>query len=242
VIRLARAARIEARFEPGPWPWAEREREAIAAHWARRLGRRPAMFDGPVLLARDYALEGEIARVSLFQARYSQFITFRDLDPPDAGALNVFAAAAPRGRDGAYLLGLMAEHTANAGQLYFPCGTPDLSDLRPDGSVDLAGSALRELAEETGLEEDRAIAPAPWTVARDGSILAFLRSAALAEDAEAARARALRHLAADDHPELADLVIIRDATDIDPRVPAYARAFLEDALGLPSPVREGDRG
>ena len=230
---VARLSRIEGRLEPWTWPWAERERAVIAAHWARRLGECPAMFDGPVLLARDFSIEGEVGRLALFEARFSQFLTFRDLDPPDAGALNVFAAAAPRGRDGGYLLGLMAGHTANAGRVYFPCGTPDRSDARPDGTVDLEGSALRELAEETGLAPGQGLAPepaGPWLALRDGGLLGFLRTVPLAGDAASARARARAHLAADPAPELADIVVASSPDDLDPRMPRYVQDFLADAF------------
>ena len=235
---LARLSRLEARLEPRAWPWAERERDAIADHWARRRAERPAMFDGTVLLAGDFSMADGVGRLALFEARFSQLLAFRDLDPPDAGAFNVFAAAAPRGRDGAYLLGLMAGHTANAGQLYFPCGTPDRSDVRPDGKVDLAGSALRELAEETGLAEARGSDAGPWIALRDGGLLGFLRAVELDLDAEAARARALAHLAAEAEPELADVVVVRSPADFDPRMPRYVRDFLTDAFA-PPPLPHG---
>ena len=55
--------------------------------------------------------------------------------------------------DGAYILGVMGEHTANPGQIYFPGGTPDPDDIAGD-TVDLDGRVLREVAEETGFDID----------------------------------------------------------------------------------------
>ena len=60
---------------------------------------------------------------------------------------------AVRASDGAFLLGVMDAHTANAGKIYFPAGIADRSDVVGE-TVDLAGNVMREVAEETGLTAD----------------------------------------------------------------------------------------
>ena len=140
---------------------------------------------------------------------------------------NCFAAGALRAADGAFVLGRMAKHTANAGKIYFPAGTPDPGDVRTGGAVDLSGSVLRELTEETGLLADD-VAPGPrWHAVLAGARIGLMRPLRLREDAESLAARIRAFIAGEKQPELEDVVIVRNPADLVPEIPDFVRAYLE---------------
>ncbi len=110
--------------------------------------------------------------------------------------------AALVGEDGAFLLGEMAAHTANAGAIYFPAGTPDLEDVFA-GRVDLLASAKRELLEETGIAPTRSPAAPTWTLVYAPPRIACMKIMRLSAPAAAIKARVDAFLADDPDAELA---------------------------------------
>lgn len=225
---------MTARFVTYDWAFPRENAAAIAAHWQTRIARAPGMFDGTVLLCCDHAVADRAARLDLFATRYATFTYYRDTRHADARIAdariaNAFAAIVPWTSDGAVLLGEMGARTANAGQLYFPCGTPDPDDIQ-GARVDLAGSAARELAEETGLAlPDEA--ETDWVLLEGEGQLAFLRPVRFPETAARLVARIADHLGAEAEPELAGMHVVRGRDDIDAaRMPGFVRAYLADAF------------
>ncbi|HEX2553841.1 MAG TPA: NUDIX hydrolase [Microvirga sp.] len=230
-VAISRVARLDAVCAPFDWTWARENRGAIAANWAQRSADKPQMFNGRVLLVSRYEEAGETVRPTYFATDFADFLGWRDLGYPDDTIANGFAMAALQGSDGAYVCGVMGGGTANAGRVYFPSGTPDLSDLRPDGTVDLAGSVTRELAEETGLVPDPAAVADHWIVVRQWPAIAFLRPVVFAEPAEALAQRIRDAVAAQGEPELAGARVIRGPADIDEAaMPMFLRTFFRWAF------------
>jgi 8-oxo-dGTP pyrophosphatase MutT (NUDIX family) len=225
---------VEAKLAPFDWPWARANADRIAAHWEARRAAVPALFNGPVLLSSRQAVAQGVLRADYFRTEYRTFLAFKEFGFPDPAVRNGFAMAALRGADGAFVLGVMGGQTANAGRVYFPAGTPDPEDLRPDGTVDLAGSVLRELDEETGLSAaDYAVEPG-FTLVLQPGMTALMRPVRLHEAAEAAAARIRATLATQAEPELADVRVVRDPRDLDPdRMAPFVRAYLADAFATP---------
>ena len=193
------------------------------------------LFNGRVLLLGRRVIEtrpdGALRlRGAFFETDYADFLAWDEFGDPSEAIDNCFAMAALRGADGAFLLGEMAHHTINAGQIYFPAGTPDPSDVFDD-KVDLEASARRELLEETGISADEASVAAGWTVVFTPQRIACMKLMTLAVPAAMLKARIDAHLARDPHAEFSRMHIIRGPRDIDEtRVPIFVAAYLRNAF------------
>jgi 8-oxo-dGTP pyrophosphatase MutT (NUDIX family) len=213
-----------------PWPFLETHADDIARHWATQSAANPALFNGRVLVAREVDVAAGMVRGGYVEAPFAALLYWRYLGFPPAGAFNCFGAAVVMSRDGAVLLGVMAPHTANAGRLYFPCGTPDRDDIA-GAAVDLEGSILRELAEETGLGADVVRPTGRRWLVRDDPVVCCARLVEVDLDAAGLARRVRAHLAAETHPELSDIVMAHRLADLDGApVMAFSRALLERLL------------
>jgi 8-oxo-dGTP pyrophosphatase MutT (NUDIX family) len=225
--RIVPIARLDVSFAPYAWPFAEARGGDIAAHFKARRQATPQLWNGRILLMRDFAITDGALHGRYFETNFADFLAWRDWNFPDLAVVNCFAMGALRASDGAFLMGVMSASTANAGRIYFAAGTPDRNDLRGD-TVDLLGNVLREIGEETGLTAaDLAVQPG-WHAVVDGPRVAVMKPVAMPLPAAEARARMLRHLASEKEPELSDIRIVRSAADLDPAMPRFITAYLTE--------------
>lgn len=234
-LRIVEVAELDFALEPSRWSFAEVYRREIAAHWIEVRQMKPALYNGRILLLARRELSARpdgALRLSgaYFETDFADFIAWHDFGFPGEPAENCFAMAALRSADGAFLLGEMAQHTANAGKIYFPAGTPDLDDVF-DGRVDLDASARRELMEETGVRAEELEIRRGWTVVFSTQRVACMKDMTLAMGAEEAKARIDAFLALDPNAELERMHIVRRPDDIDrTRTPDHVLAYIEAAL------------
>ncbi|MGR7994794.1 NUDIX hydrolase [Xanthobacter sp. ZOL 2024] len=215
-------------LEPGGWPEAEAFRSEIDAHFAQRRAVNPHLWNGAVLLLRDYEMDDGHLRGRFRQTDFATFLWWRDRGwPQDMQALNAFSLAAIEGADGAFLMGVMGPHTASAGCVYFPGGTPDLSNVTPAGQVDLEASAWQELREETGLGAADVAQDLGFVAVFDGPRLALMRRLVLRRPAAAAAAQVRDFLAREALPELTDMMLVRGPGDFTPQMAPFALAYMQ---------------
>ncbi len=217
--------RFDLRLVPRPWPFADANRSAIDARFAAKQKSNPALWNGRVLLAHEYEVTHGVCRGALLETDFASFNAWRDWGRPPAGIVNCFAVPVLRASDGAFMLGVMGTHTANAGQVYFPCGTPEPGDVM-DGHVDLEHNARHELKDETGLNFEDMESEQGWISLRLESWAMAAKVLNARQPADVLRAQILQHLAREAQAELADIRIVRGPADLDPAMPPFVSAFL----------------
>jgi 8-oxo-dGTP pyrophosphatase MutT (NUDIX family) len=223
--RIEAVDALDFRMTSGVWDFSQARADEIAAHWRRRHAEQPKLFNGRVLVLARHALEGRTLRGEFIETDFADFLAWREFGLPASNACNGFSMAALRGADGGFLLGEMSPHTASAGAIYFPAGTPDLQDVF-GGVVDLEASARRELTEETGLDPTEADVAPGWTIVRAPGRVACMKPMRLRVPAEEARARIEAQLASEARPEFCRIHVVRSEADFRPRMPEFVRAFM----------------
>ena len=232
-IDIMPVADIDIVVETHDWAYARDNAADMDAHWDAMCAQRSGLFDGQVLLLHRFELQAGRFSGACFETRFSRFNAWRRFGFPDLSVSNVFSMAALRAGDGAFLLGEMGPHTANAGECYFPAGTPDLSDIS-GGRLDLAGSVLRELAEETGLSAADVTVMPGWMLARTDGQIAFMREVRIAGDAARAAQRIEATLAGQAVPELVRIHVVRKPEDAERlHMPPFMLPFLRYAFSQP---------
>src|SRR3954452_11333051 len=173
-IPLIRLTRLDLRFEPAPWPFAIERRAEIDGYFGELRAAKTQMWNGRALLLRRGEIGEGVLCGAYSEVDFASFIAWRDWGFPDTSVRNCFPMAALRSSDGAFLLGVMGAHTANAGHIYFAAGTPDPNDVVGD-AVDLERSVMRELAEETGTGAADVSPEAGWTALTYGQRISLMK-------------------------------------------------------------------
>jgi 8-oxo-dGTP pyrophosphatase MutT (NUDIX family) len=226
---IHRATTLDLKVRSTLWPFAQARRTEIDAYFASEQRKKPTIWNGRVLLGRNPVFTENRLTADYFETDFASFLAWRDWGFPDTGVFNGFGMGALHCSDGAFVLGEMAAHTANAGRIYFPSGTPDLDDIR-DGTVDIAGSVAREVLEETGLTEADYAAGAHWDCVVSGAAIAMIRLLRVDTPGEALRARIDSNLARQQQPELCAIHLVRELRDLTPAMPRFVTAFIEAQL------------
>jgi 8-oxo-dGTP pyrophosphatase MutT (NUDIX family) len=226
---IHRVTALDLPVRPFAWPFAQARRAEIEVHFAERQRERPKLWNGRVLIGRNPEFSESRFSADYFEVDFASFLAWRDWGFPDRGVFNGFGMGALRSSDGAFVLGEMAQHTANAGRIYFPSGTPDPDDVR-DGAVDVAGSVVREIFEETGLARQDYTAEPHWDCVVVGAAIAMIRLLNVDMGGEALRARINANLARQHHPELSAVHLVRSRADFTAAMPRFVTAFLEARL------------
>jgi 8-oxo-dGTP pyrophosphatase MutT (NUDIX family) len=225
-IAIHRVTQLDLKYGAWTWPFAVERRADIAAHFELKQAEKPKLWNGRILLGRNPVFTGDRFSADYFEADFASFLAWRDWGFADKSVFNGFGMGALRCSDGAFVLGEMAAHTANAGRIYFPAGTPDLDDLR-DAAVDIAGSVARETEEETGLTPADYSAARHWDCVVSGALIAIIKILDIELPGEALRARIEANLAKHALPELSAIHLVRGPADFTPAMPRYVTAFIK---------------
>ncbi|MEU4835233.1 NUDIX domain-containing protein [Streptosporangium sp. NPDC023615] len=145
------------------------ELAAMNRAWDEAVRSNPSLFDGPVAACAGMEREGADGLVLSWVRTTYRLYALRLVPGATSWLPNLFVSVAQPTDDGRLLVGRMSPSTADPGRWQLPGGSVEPPEER--ASIDeavLRRNAVRELAEETGVET----APGDltrWLVTREGN-------------------------------------------------------------------------
>lgn len=206
-----------------PLEYERANRAAIEAHWQWAKARRPRIWNGEFFMFSGVGIEEGTLRATGHRTDFATFLHWCANGRP-YGVSHISGTSLPETADGALLAVRMADHTVNAGEVYFPAGSLDAEDL-VSGRLDVMNSIAREMAEETGLGLGEGDLDRDFTVAFDRNALHVARRGRLNYTFAECAARLAEHQAETGDDEVTDAVAIRPGS-ID-RLKPYARLLAD---------------
>lgn len=212
---------VRLRVLDGAHPFHLENREAAESNWRSEIAANPALFDGRMVFQYRLSLREEVVAGEGYVVPYSTYLWWRR-QPTGEGGYHVFCLPVIASADGAVIAVRMADHTANAGQVYCAAGSLDPSDI-VDGHCDLAGNMAREVREETGLDLAQAETDGRFFASYARRRLTIVRLYRFDLAAAEILKRITAHMEVDEEKEIAGAVAIRSA---DPAAHPYNPAML----------------
>jgi 8-oxo-dGTP pyrophosphatase MutT (NUDIX family) len=213
------------------WVFARDNAAAIDVHWERATLANPSYFNGRIYVLAHSQLEDGVFSGQLIAAEFKAFLYWKETGQTDTSVCDVFGSALIRSGDGAILLGRQRAGNLNAGLVYLPGGFIDPRDRDDDGRVDIRGSVLREVEEETGLKARTLAVSDGFLITTVGQQVSIAVEIVGDGDADQMMAFMREAVAYEAAPELDEIVAVRTVADLDPLpMPEFAQVLLRHVL------------
>lgn len=236
---VTRVATCDLRVAPGRWAWADANASAVDAHWQRRRVEQPKLFNGVIYLVSAAAVVGDRLVATFLATEFKCYLYWRETGFPEAGVRDGFGAALLRSAEGHLLYGRQRPGNGNGGLVYPPSGFIDGQDVGTDGRIDIGASIAREVAEETGLTPP--VGDGAYWIAVTCPHVAIAREFGFSRPAAELAAEIDRRLAADPASELAEMVVLAGADDLEASAPAHGRLLAKAVLAARHPEHTSGR-
>ena len=215
-----------------PWSFVAANRAAIDAHWAKRSAETPGFFNGVVYMMVGCEFRNKEFRAQFRPVEFKSFLYWRETGYPDPSVWDAFGSALIRSVEGHVLLGVQSTGNLNTGLAYLPGGFIDPRDVDEHGRIDIAANVRREIREETGLGDGDLDQVPGFIVTQMGAHVSIAMELASTLRAHDLRQKILGHIAADQQPELSDIVIIEGRDDVVPEtMPEFTAVLLMFLFG-----------